>query len=57
MIDEKIKQVICSKARELQKEVPGFFGKIVLNYSDGKFVIANVEQSIKDNLNERNAKC
>jgi hypothetical protein len=53
MIDSKIKSTICQKGRELQDSLPDFFGKIVLNYSNGKFIIANIEQSIKDdNPNE-----
>lgn len=49
MIDEQIKYAICEKAKELEYTLSGFYGKIVLNYSDGKFINANVEQSIKDN--------
>ena len=56
MIDSNLKSAICLKAKELEKDLNGFFGKITLNYAEGKFVIANVEQSIKDNLNERNRK-
>ena len=56
MIDNDVKKAICRKGRELQTDLPGFFGKIVLNYSNGLFVVANVEQSIKENLKERNSK-
>lgn len=49
MIDESIKTGICQKAKELQDILPGYYGKIVLNYSNGLFVVANVEQSIRDN--------
>jgi len=56
MIDKKIQSAICTKGRELQKDLPRFFGKIVLNYSNGLFVVANVEQSLKEDPKERKSK-
>ena len=50
MIDDKTKSVICRVGSQLGLSLPGFYGKIVLNYADGKFVVANVEQSVKDNI-------
>lgn len=54
MINETVKNLICNKGREIEKDLVGFYGKITLNYADGKFVVANVEQSVKDDLKERN---
>jgi hypothetical protein len=48
MIEEQIKKDICRKAAELESSLTGFYGKIALNYTNGKFVVANVEQSIKE---------
>ena len=53
MIDNKVKQSICEKAKELEPILSDFYGKIILNYQDGKFSVANVEQSIKNTLKER----
>jgi hypothetical protein len=49
MIDEKSIDTIRDAARQLQPKLAGFYGKISLNYHNGHFMTANVEQTIKAN--------
>jgi len=53
MIDEKTKSLLNKAGTELAKALPGFYGKVVFNFHFGVYVNANVEQSIKDDLNKR----
>ena len=49
MVDEKTKAVILRTGRKLGLSLPGFYGKVVFNYQNGKCVCSNVEQSIHTN--------
>ena len=48
MIDKKTKDAICKAGNDLSIALTGFYGKVVLNYNNGVFSVANVEQSVKD---------
>ncbi len=51
MIDNKTRQLLLDTGLKLGLSLPGFYGKVVFNYQNGKFVCSNVEQSIRsDNL-------
>ncbi|KKM18138.1 hypothetical protein LCGC14_1668680 [marine sediment metagenome] len=47
MVDENMEAVINSTGRNLGLHLPGFYGRVTLNYQNGVYVNSNVEQSIK----------
>lgn len=49
MIDTETRKAINDAGRDLSLQMPGFFGKISLNFQDGNYVSSNVEQSIRVN--------
>ncbi len=53
MIDEQTKDALNDMGRKLSRILPDFYGKVVFNFYNGKYVNLNIEQSIKnDNLKE-----
>lgn len=49
MIDTETRKAINEAGKKLSLQMPGFFGKISLNFQDGNYVSSNVEQSIRVN--------
>ena len=57
MIDECNKEKIHTLGEELALTLPNFYGKVLFNIVDGKYVYSNVEQVVKPcGLNKRNKK-
>lgn len=47
MIDSRIKDALNEAGEKLSAILPDFYGKIVFNFYNGKYVNLNIEQSIK----------
>ncbi len=58
MIDDKIKEKLNLLGEELSLTLRGFYGKVTFNFYNGKYVNANIEQSIKnENSKKGEQKC
>ncbi len=58
MIDKETIDAINNAGKELSLDLPKFYGKITLNYFNGKYVNSNVEITTKpDNLDKGAKPC
>ena len=55
MTIKEIKKVLNAKAREMAKSLPGMYGQVSLNFSNGKFVHGKFDVSFKPEKQEAEA--